>query len=36
MYELIELLAYYYQEVISAVLEANSDGMKKFSMLGMK
>jgi hypothetical protein len=34
MYGLIEKIAYYYQEFMSAVFEANWEGTKKLSMLG--
>jgi hypothetical protein len=33
VYGLIELVAYHYQEVVSAVLEASREGMKKLSVL---
>jgi hypothetical protein len=33
VYGLIELIAYHYQEVTSAVLEASREGMEKLSML---
>jgi hypothetical protein len=33
VYRLIELVAYYYQEVMSAVLEATIEGMEKLSIL---
>jgi hypothetical protein len=33
IYRLIELVAYHYQEVASAVLEAIMEGMEKLSML---
>jgi hypothetical protein len=36
LYRLIELAAYHYQEVTSAVLEAIMEGMEKLSMLRME
>jgi hypothetical protein len=36
VYGLIELIAYYYIEVISAVLEAKWEGTKKLSVLGVE
>jgi hypothetical protein len=33
VYRLIELVAYHYQEVVSAVLEATIEGMEKLSVL---
>jgi hypothetical protein len=33
VYGLIELIAYHYQEVASAVLEGSREGMKKLSVL---
>jgi hypothetical protein len=33
VYELIELIAYHYQKVARAVLEASREGMKKLSVL---
>jgi hypothetical protein len=33
VYGLIELIAYYYQEVASAVLEASREGTEKLSVL---
>jgi hypothetical protein len=33
VYMLIKLVAYHYQEVVSAVLEATMTGMKKLSLL---
>jgi hypothetical protein len=33
VYRLIELVAYHYQEVASAVLEASREGMEKLSVL---
>jgi hypothetical protein len=36
VYGLIELIAYYYQEVISAVLETKWEGTKKLSILGVE
>jgi hypothetical protein len=36
VYGLIELVAYYYREVMSAVLEANREGTKKLSVLRME
>jgi hypothetical protein len=33
VYGLIELIAYHYQEVASAVLEASREGMEKLSVL---
>jgi hypothetical protein len=36
VYELIQLIAYYYQKVIRTVLEANSEGTKKLSVLGVE
>jgi hypothetical protein len=36
MYRLIELVAYHYQEVASAVLEAIMKGMEKLSVLRME
>jgi hypothetical protein len=36
VYRLIELVAYHYQEVASAVLEAIMEGMEKLSVLRME
>jgi hypothetical protein len=33
VYRLIELVAYFYQQVVSAVLEASREGMEKLSVL---
>jgi hypothetical protein len=33
VYRLIELVAYYYQQVASVVLEASREGMEKLSVL---
>jgi hypothetical protein len=33
VYRLIELVAYYYQEVVSIVLEATMEGMEKLNVL---
>jgi hypothetical protein len=36
VYRLIELVAYYYQQVASAVVEASREGMEKLSVLRVK
>jgi hypothetical protein len=36
VYRLIELVAYHYQEVASAVLKATMEGMEKLSLLRME